>query len=415
MKNRILMPLFWVMLLDTASYTIRFPVLTLVFFDNATRLFSPDESLALRSSWYGICMACYWIGSTLAAPILSITSDLIDRRRILLFGASGTFIFALATALGVLWGNILLILLGSIIGGLCARMDPIAQAIVGNVTKPEQKLHYMSYLQLFISIGALIGPIIGGYFAQHIAFAVFNFSLPFIIAALLALFGVIIVSSLFYETLNGRSKSSDYNFKFLFTKPIAKISLILILFQLSWSTYYQYIAPILKKVFQFGATEIGLFVGAIALWLAIAAALTTHVLQKYFSLTVIIRYAAFILLLGLLGTCLIIIFQKLWISHWLIWLLAIPVASGDVIAYCAITTLYSNAIAANMQGQVMAANFLVVSITWGLTSLLGGILLGINPVLPMVFALLSAIILIVLSFIKGIINDEVINVRSGVA
>ena len=59
MKNRALMPVFWTMLFDTAGYTIRFPVLTLVFFDSATRLFIPATTMATRSLWYGVAMALY--------------------------------------------------------------------------------------------------------------------------------------------------------------------------------------------------------------------------------------------------------------------------------------------------------------------------------------------------------------------
>ena len=100
-----------------------------------------------------------WVGLIIAAPILSSWSDYSGRKKILLIGGVGTCIFALCTALGVLWGSLGLILLGALIGGMCTRMDPIAQAIVGDACIAADKAVYMGYLQLFISIGAFVEPL----------------------------------------------------------------------------------------------------------------------------------------------------------------------------------------------------------------------------------------------------------------
>lgn len=400
MKNRVLLLLFWTMLLDTASYTIRFPVLTLVFFDSSTRLFSISATMATRSWWYGVCMALYWIGLTIAAPILSFWSDYVGRKKVLVFGSFGTLVFALATVFGVLWGSITLILVGSLIGGICSRMDPIAQAAVGDISQPDNKMLYMSYLQLFISIGAIFGPIIGGYFAHRFWFASLNFSLSFMIAAVFAALGLVILVKYFRETaaVHAAASISKYmNLKMVLSnKKVMVISLLLILIQLSWSTYYQFIAPILKKTFDFGGTEIGFFVGIIAVWLALASAFGIQLLQRFLSIQKIIYYATFAILIGLIGTLLVTLFHQFSWLKFMTWVFAIPIAAGDVITYCAITTLYSNAVEKTAQGQVMGANFIIVSAVWGLTSLLGGLLLGVNPALPLCFALIGVGLLIVL-------------------
>ena len=129
----------------------------------------------------------------------------------------------------------------------------------------------------------------GGFLAQRYFFPQLNFALPFFIAAIFAVFGLIIIARYFRETLISpaiTTKLSVYtNFKSIFTdKKILRISMILILIQFSWSTYYQFIAPVLKHNFNYNSTEIGLFMGFIAFWLALAAAFGIRILQKYFTL-----------------------------------------------------------------------------------------------------------------------------------
>ena len=62
------------------------------------------------------------------------------------------------------------------------------------------------------------------------------------------------------------------------------------------------------------------------------------------------------------------------ISQYLLWISAAPIAIGDVVAYIAITTLYSNAVDKDNQGKVMGLCFIIISLTWALTALLGGVL-----------------------------------------
>lgn len=407
MKHRQLLPLFLTMLLDNASYVIRFPVLTLVFFDNATRLFPLGTSTVSRSFWYGVCMGIYWIGSIIAAPILSIASDYRGRRNVLLLGSFGTLFFALFTVLGVLWGNLGFILLGALIGGLCSRMDPIAQAVVGDVCKSgKDKITYMSYLQIFLSVGAFLGPF-AGFLAHGPWFSKLNFSLPFIVAMLLAGLGAGIILFYFRETAPPVSSHSHrekfFNFKaVIINKQVLLISLLLILIQWSWSTYYQFIAPITKKTFHFTAGEISVFMSLIALWLSFASAFGVPFLQRFLSIAQIIRYSVLMIFLGLLGSFIVTYFPQMHQGHFIIWLLAIPVAAGDVISYCAITTLYSDAVDKTAQGQVMGTNFIIISAVWASTSFIGGLLLGAGNSLPLAFSLVGVFILLLLFLNKNI-------------
>jgi MFS family permease len=332
----------------------------------------------------------------LAAPLLSIYSDYYGRRTLLLIGGVGTFAFALCTMLGVMAGSLSWLLIGAFIGGICSRMDPIAQAVVGDVCAPTEKVSAMSYLQLFISIGAFLGPLVGGFLAQRYWFQQLNFALPFIVATALSCIALWLTWRFFPETItikNSAWREKFQNFKtVLRNRQVWQISIVLILIQISWSTYYQFIAPLLKKQFAFSADQIGFFMGAIAFWLAVAAAVMVFYLQRVFKLENIIRYSCYLILIGLLGTMLSSFFPFLKITNWFF---VILVAAGDVITYCAITTLYSNAVSADQQGQVMGASFLLIALVWMLTSFLGGWLFAIHAGLPFGVACVSIVLLLV--------------------
>ena len=255
-----------------------FPILTLVFFDASSALFSPETSYAVRSLWYGLCIAIPHIVIIFAAPVLSSLSDYYGRHTILAVGTFGAFMFAITAGLGVFFGLLGFLIAGRVIQGLFSKTNPTAQAVIGDIAPPNKKILYMGYLQFSISVGACLGPIVGGYFAHRFLFSTFNFSLPYFIAAFFALISFLLTLFYFKETLPYQKKQREHRLSpssilaVLKKKGVIHISLLLFLSQISWSLYYQFMPPVLKTQFHFSASQIGLFVGMIALWLRSAPA-----------------------------------------------------------------------------------------------------------------------------------------------
>lgn len=392
-KQQTILPLLWVMLFDHTSLNITFPILTLLFFDAQSSFFASDTSHTVRSMWYGLCVAVPHIINIIATPILSALSDEFGRKKILLVGTMGAFLFALTAALGILWGMLSLLFLGRIIQGAFSRTNPIAQAVIGDISQREQKVLYMGYLQTAISIGAFVGPILGGYFANQFFFKELNFSLPYFIAALFAAISFFLVIFLFKETLIIKRKEnpwSEFNLyafkKVLANRDVLAISAVLLLSQISWSLYYQYIPPILKTELGFTAHQLGWFVGMIAFWLAVATTIGIKLMDRFFSLRQMLFISCYLVLLGLLLTFLFCFFHLSGNSLFLIWIAAIPTAVGDVIAFSCLTALYSNAVVKHEQGKVMGICSLVVALMWALTGMIGGALLSVYGLLPLIVA-----------------------------
>lgn len=386
------------MLFDQTCLSMAFPILTLLFFDPHSRIFSSDTSLATRSLWYGWCVSIPFIINLILTPLLSLLSDVLGRKKILIVGTLGAFLFALTSAIGILAGLLSLIIVSRIIQGAFSRTNPIAQAIIGDLSPPAKKLLWMGYLQTAISIGALVGPIIGGYLANPFFLNHFNFSLPFLIAALLAMISFLITMYVFKETFIAKTiKISHFDHlrrikTVILNKNVLRISFILFLSQLTWSIYYQFIPPILKTTLHVSAKELGFFVGLIALWLTLATGLGIRLLERFWSLSRILLFSVYLVLGGILLSLLFCACQ----FTLGIWLAAIPIAVGDVLIYSCITALYSDATESDNQGKVMGICFIIVSFAWGATGMFGGYLMSKSILLPLMIAPVGTLIALLL-------------------
>jgi MFS family permease len=405
LNRQSIFPLLWIMLFDHVSLNITFPILTLLFFDVQSSLFTPDTSQAIRSMWYGLCVAVPHIGNIAMGPLLSTLSDELGRKKILLLSTLSALLFAITAGLGILWGILGLLFLGRIIQGVFSRTNPIAQAVIGDISSPRMKIRNMGYLQSAISVGAFIGPILGGYFAKGILFSELNFSLPYFIAALFAGISWVLTLFFFQETLVVKPAPlfwSQFNYKKIknvVMKPVVLgVSAILFASQLSWSLYYQFIPPILKTVLHFDPHKLGIFVGMIALWLTLATSFGIQFLNNYFSLRKMLFFSLYLILIGLLLSVIFCVLPKEGYTFILIWAAAIPTAVGDVIAYSCLITFYSDAVKKEEQGKVMGICFVVIGFTWSLTGILGGLLMSVSPLLPLIVAPCGIILALILLY-----------------
>lgn len=384
-----LYPVFFITLFDQISITVGFPVLTFLCFDRHSTLFAASASHATRSIWYGILSSSPYIVAIAAAPLLSFFSDHFGRKRLLMVGALGALFYSVITAVSILYGMLMLLFVGSLVCGFCARTEPVALAVVSDLSEAAEKKVNMGYLQVSISIGAFLGPIIGGYFAKRFLFSTLNFSFPYMIGAAVGLLTVMLTAFYFKETFKPSVLKKPRFFQSLnsLLKPgVLKISVILAITQMSWRLYYQFVPPILKITQHYSPTMIGLFIALIAFWLIVASAFGIKLLDRFLAAKKILSCACYAMFLGLLililGTHLVGIKRD-----FLIWLSAIPMAMGDVVAYCMIVTFYSEMVSADNQGKIMGLNFIVVSVIWSIAGLLGGGLAAININFPIYFAL----------------------------
>lgn len=396
-------PIFSIIFLDEIGMNIGFPILTFLCFDKKSSLFAATTSHAIRSYWYGILNSLPFIIAIFTVPILTWLSDYYGRKKILFIGALSILGFSVFASLGIIYGTIILVVIGRIVNGICARIQPTALAVIGDISNHKNKIVNMGYLQFYISIGAFLGPLIGGYFANRFLFKQLNFSLPYLIAAGFGLSTLLFIVFGFKETLTKpieRKVSFSKIIPLLKNPTILKISLILLLTQISWRIYYQFIPPVLKVHFHYSPQIIGMFVAMIAAWLALATSIGLKLLDKLFTTKNILYGACISVFLGLLLANFANHLHPSTLSQIITWFAAAPIAIGDVIIYSLITTFYSNAASEHNQGKVMGINYIIVTIVWATTGILGGCLAAININVPIMFAPLSLLILFFM-FLRG--------------
>ena len=110
-------------------------------------------------------------------------------------------------------------------------------------------------------------------------------------------------------------------------------------------------------------------------------------LKRRLTLHSITTVSVALMLLGNALTVIAVLFRHEPAALWLLWISAIPMAMGDVVVYSVIVTLYSNAVGAKKQGAIMGFCFIIVSLVWSATALVGGLIGALHIALPMYFAL----------------------------
>jgi MFS family permease len=383
--RRSLLSILVIMFLDVASIRLAFPLLVFVFFNQDSPILSHAVSHNQRALYYGLAISLPSIIGFISLPLMSVASDYFGRKKILLLALCGAAFYALLAAIALAYHCLWLFFLSCILQGLFAKTNPIAQAVIADITPLKDRIMTMGYLQTAISFGAFIAPMIGG-FLFH--FGGTRYVLPFLVALGFAVFGLVFCRFFFKESLLSHQRDqanvSVAAFKTLWEQSsIRHLSYVLLFFQLAWSFFYQYIPVLLKNQCHFNASMMGIYVGMIAFWLIVASSLGVRGLKKYFEPASITSIALASLCLG----CFLFLLALWTNSLWLVWISALFSAAGDVIAYSCVVTRYSYLASHKQQGAVMAICFVVVSLSWSLTGLLGGFLLRFNPNLPLFCAL----------------------------
>jgi DHA1 family tetracycline resistance protein-like MFS transporter len=181
LANRALVPLLLVNLIAALGFSIILP-LTPYY---AAQFGAGPLTVGLLTAAYAVC-------AFVAGPIFGQLSDRQGRRRWLLISQAGTVVGFVVFALG---GSLWVLFLGRIIDGISGGNQVIAQAYVGDVARPEERARAYGLLGASFGLGAIAGPLMGGFLSGY------GYAAPAWAAAGLSLVALLVTARWLPETV----------------------------------------------------------------------------------------------------------------------------------------------------------------------------------------------------------------------
>jgi DHA1 family tetracycline resistance protein-like MFS transporter len=393
-----LAPLFLVLVIDTMGMGIIFPILSPLFMGSTEGILPLNASLIERQFWYGATLMAWSILMFIGAPFLGDLSDRLGRKKVLLLALAGTAVGFTISAYGIDAKNIWILMAGRVIAGFFAGSQPIAQAVIADVSSAQDKVINMSMIIVANCLGFIIGPIVGGYFADPELVSWFTFSTPFYAAGGLAVINAALLLYTLHETHQPKKNvklslaRGLIVFSEAFTnKKIRVLALILLLTEIAWSVYFLYIPIYLVETYHYNNINIAHYMSYMGLVFAFALTVMIRLLVKFMRLETLV--AAMMVMMGI-ALPLLIFCNELGL-----WLMTIFITLPSALGYSIMITICSNAVSHEEQGWVMGITSSVVAAGFGLGSAAAGTLGVFGPALPFGTAALAALLSAALLFI----------------
>ncbi len=130
-----------------------------------------------QAEWLPWVVSAYFLTGTAVTPLYGKLADIKGRRPVL-FSAVGIFI--VGSVVCAMAPTMPILVIGRAIQGLGGGgLIALAQTIIGDVVPPKERSRYMVYISGVWAFASLAGPVVGGFFAQHLSWAlIFWINLP---------------------------------------------------------------------------------------------------------------------------------------------------------------------------------------------------------------------------------------------
>lgn len=391
-----MLPYAIVVLFAYIGFSLPLPILPALFLDAENSIVAgftlQEKMLAL-----GLVMASFPCGQFFGSPIIGHLSDRYGRKKVILYSLCGTTIGYLITAYSVSQHYLSTLFLGLALCGFCEGNVTIGQSVVvDTASTPESKARHFGLLNAFISLGFIVGPLMGGQLADPSVVSWFNFSTPFWVASCMTLLGICVIYFCSTETLQ-RKKEGNWDFfssiaKELKRPKLPKLYLANLFLALGYFSFFRFLPVYLKDQFDFSPSYLSFVMvyGSFAMILGILC--LVPVLAKTFSSISILSVFS-----AIFATLLLIC---IWPSTpFAVWLtipllgvcLAVTITNGSLII--------SNATSGELQGQALGTLTSVQVLAEALTGIFGGMFAAEQSALPLVVGaatslLCTAVILI---------------------
>ena len=256
--KRVLIPYAIVILFAYIGFSLPLPIFPEMFLD-PERSIIPGASLQQKVVLLGLVMASFPLGQFFGSPILGMLSDRHGRKKIILCSLTGTMVGYLTTAFAVYSHSVLGMFFGLALCGFCEGNVTIAQSVIADLN-PKEKAVYFGWINIFISMGFIIGPLMGGVLADPTVVSWFTLATPFWIAACMTVIGMGIIYFGSEETLKKKSSSQWKFFKGMWhglrQLKLKRFYLANFFLALGYFTFFRFFPVFLERQFDFTASQL---------------------------------------------------------------------------------------------------------------------------------------------------------------
>ncbi|GAA4922637.1 MFS transporter [Mucilaginibacter defluvii] len=168
-------------------------------------LYSYGKKFGITSETLGLLTAAFSIAQFFATPLLGSLSDKWGRKPVLIISLIGTCISFILFAQA---RSIIMLFAARILDGLTGGNISVAQAMVSDVSSPEDRAKNFGILSSAFGFGFVAGPALGGLLSKY------GMHVPFYFAAAIALVGVLLTVFILKETNCKKDDRRAYKFSF---------------------------------------------------------------------------------------------------------------------------------------------------------------------------------------------------------
>lgn len=359
--------LFACVFIDSLAWGMVFPILSGLFIDNATHIFSGQQDyLAWRNMLFQLTLGAYCFSAFLASPILGILSDIYGRKRIVLccLGATATG-FAISVV-GIVFSSISILITGKIIEGLACGSLSICQAAISDLSKNSSELKSnMAKNTLVNGLGLAAGPLLGTLLLETHLSQIWRYALPFFSTTVLLVIAFLMILC-FFKDAHTEGKDLKVNLfvnlnrladAFHFTTN-GRLFLILALTMLSRIIFYTNMPTAFYSLVSASAQYIGWLMTYYALLFTLGLVVLYPFLEKRLSTVQIIIFC-------IVAQAISYLIFSLNTNVTLAWLLVGLVALTTPLIYVCIVVLISNNAEKKEVGKAMGIVGSVAAFSWG--------------------------------------------------
>lgn len=373
-KNKILITIFLTVFIDLLGIGILIPVIPQLFANPLSIEYMLPLGTSINQGYLllGLLIAVYPIGQFFATPILGQLSDKYGRKKILAISLAGTSLSYVVFAIAIVTKNIPLLFFSRFFDGVTGGNISIAQAMIGDVSKPENRAKNFGMLGAAFGLGFILGPYIGGKLSDPQVVSWFTSATPFYFAGILAFFNMLSVLFLVPETNFNRrlepltwGKSLSNIKKAMEMDGVSAIFVTNFLFFGGFTFFTTFFGVFLIQKFNFTQGNIGDFFAYVGIWSVFTQAVMTRIIAKHFADFKVIR-------LTLISAGVLVLAYFLPKYSWQ--LLLIPpffsICTGLTMAN--INSLLSKKAPADQRGEIMGISSSVQALAQAIPAILSG-------------------------------------------